>query len=369
MDIVTVQDSFQEVIDEVRSGTIREEKFWVSIRKEGGPQDLHYVTVTPKEFQSDIGFGGKNIFQFSGYKIQRGTKFIKLNNVSSVNRIDDTLLVGTTSGNLVVYDLLLEEQTTVPQCHFLDIVEIKVFPSKEVIMTVGLDKQIKLWSVKDWKCIRTFTCLNSTHVELIGRGRNFVNGNSNGEITLWECSTGKSIHKFSKVRNKNDPVTCIKLISSEFHHGENQLEFETNDKLVIVSYASGEMVLFDLFTKKYRYMDLEKALAAKSISVVDDVLVIGTIDGRLLLYKNEELKLEKKLNDAEVDLQIKKIDLTLNIYVYNGEETLFNLKVDLQNFSVMDTIYIAGLPEMFRVKDMVVDRQLLVGSDTGVMIF
>ncbi|EGV64035.1 hypothetical protein PSN45_003876 [Yamadazyma tenuis] len=373
IDIVTIQDTFEEVISDVNGGTLRQDSFWVGVRKSGENQILNKILVLPGKFEGDVEFKSKGNRSYTinnKYKLTRGHSFIKAKGVSSIGRIGSVIVIGTKSGDLVVHDLVSGEETTVRECHYLDIVEIKVFPSKQVLMTVGLDHQIKLWSVKDWSCIRTFHTLNSANVEFIGRGRNFVNGTQKGELKLWECSSGKVVHTYTKVRNKEDQISRIKVIESEFVHGENEMEFETNNKSVIVGYTSGEVVKFNLLTKSFELMHLN--LKVSAMEEVDDHLILGTDDGNLFIYglKSNKVEAEAHFNPAPVKLAVNKRDNgIIYIYVYNGEETLFMVKYDTEKGEIFGTTYLVGLPEVFKVDTMVYDQELLVGSNYGVMLF
>lgn len=285
MQIVSIQDSFEEVIRDVKDGVVEEDKFWVSIREPESTQKLYEIKVLPDKIVGDIEFksDGKDYIIDSKYRLKTGVKKVKLSGISSINRIDDEIIIGMKSGDLIIHNINTNKQTKVADCHFLDIVEIKVFPSKEVIMTVGLDKQIKLWSIKEWKCIRVFTSLNTSNVELIGRGRNFVNGDGRGQVRLWECGSGKVIHDFVKVKNKNDEVRAIGLFrSSKVEGGTNELEFETNDKLMIVNYSLGDFMIFNLFTKQYQHVDLNYKVSSM-IVLEDKEVVFGTEDGQFMI--------------------------------------------------------------------------------------
>lgn len=367
--IVTIQDSFKEVINDVQSGMVAEDKFWISMREPGANQKLHEIKVLPDKFVGDIEFkaDGKDYLIDSKYHLKTGSKTVKLTGISCVSRIGDDIILGMKSGDLVIYNILTEEQTRVPDCHVLDIVEIRVFPSKEVIMTVGLDKQIKIWSLKEWKCIRVFNCFNTSNVELIGRGRNFVNGNGNGEVKLWECGSGKVVHDFVKVRNKTDEVRAIALFDSENKVGTNELEYETNDKLVIVNYSLGDFMIFNLFTKQLENIDLNYQIS--SIQVVDNVMVFGTEDGQLVIYdlKTRAIKYSHRFNNEPIKLTVKKTSSKLQVVLYNGEETL--IMADIDNYELKKLTYLGGLPEFFKVEGMIYDKQLIVASDYGVTIY
>lgn len=338
MKILNIQDSFED-----------SSQFWLGLREPNENQELFELTHDDPRFKKV----GKHYVFDNGekYTLSMG-KYIKMNNVSSVSRIDEDLILGYKDGSLSVYNITSGENTKIPECHFLDIEEIKVFPSKEVILTRGLDNQIKLWSIKQWKNIRIMKSLFSSNVEFVGKGRNFLVGNKNGEVEMWECGSESIVYRFSKVKNKHDPVTVIKIIEDHEDEGDDkENEFETKGKSVIVGYESGEVRKFNLFTKQLTFL-MNLASPITDLGFTTE-LIVGA-QGKLLI------------GDKQLDLndEIVKFKVSDHIYVYNGEETLLKISKDLAEIT-----YLVGLPEFFKVEDMIIDSQLIVASDYGIIMY
>lgn len=338
MKILNIQDSFED-----------SEQFWLGLREPNENQELYELSHKDPRFKKI----GKH-YEFDNgtkYTLSMG-KYIKMNNVSSVSKLDNDLILGYKDGSLSVYNLTSGENTNIPECHFLDIEEIKVFPSKEVILTRGLDNQIKLWSIKQWKNIRIMKSLFSSNVELIGKGRNFLVGNKNGEVEMWECGSNSIVYRFSKVKNKHDPVKVIKVIEDHEDEGEDkENEFETKGKSVIVGYESGEIRKFNLFTKQLTLL-MNVGSEITDLEYTTE-LIVGT-KGKLFIGDKQ-----LELNDEDVKFKVGDY-----LYVYNGEETLLKISKDLSEIT-----YLVGLPEFFKVEDMVMESQLIVASDYGIIMY
>lgn len=379
MEILLIQESFEDVINDVNSGTVAEDKFWVSLRDSEQDQKLYEIQVKPNQLISndlEITDGNSKTYTIhhksSGrnYKVKAGKMFFRQLGISSVNRLkDDNLIMGTKNGTLIVYNLVDNQERVFENCHFMDITEINIFPSQEVIMTTGLDHQIILWSVKQWKRIRTFKTLNSSNVELIGKGRNFLTGDANGELKMWECGSGENIYTYSKIKNKNDRINVIKLIQTDKCENEKdcgELEFETKGKQVFIGYDSGDIKQLDLFTKSANTLDVPGInLGISSLQYHKGHLIIGTHSGQLIIYGDGKVKFSKQLNQFEVKL----VNHNDDLFVYNGEETLVMIKFDFAKYIIRHMVYLTGLPEYFKVQNMIYDNQLIVASDYGVMIY
>lgn len=373
LDIVTIQSSFEDVIEDVSTGAVTQETFWVGLRLPNQPQTLFDVTVTKNQLNCEILDikKVKDIYHFHNkttnttYKLAKGHTFIKQLGITSINKLGPELILGTNTGSLIIYNLDTNHKKVFEKCHLMDIIDIQVFPSKEVILTVGLDHQIILWSIKEWKLIRTFKALNSSNVELIGRGRNFLVA-VQGELQMWECGSGAVVYRYKKV--KNDCINVIKVVENGETQGklevkDSQNQFEIQGKLVFIGYSSGDIKKMNLLTKTVETLNI-LTLAISSLQYFKEHLIIGTETGQLVIWK-DDVKFTRQLNPFAVKVIVHNGDL----FIYNGEETLVKMRFDFDVYCIRETVYLGGLPEFFRVESMVYEGGLIVGSDYGVMIY
>lgn len=359
MNIVTLQSSFEECLNE-------NEKFWVAIRRYDDLQKLFYVD----SLNNSIGFKKNgNLYQFvydnEIINIVNG-QYFEFKDISSIGKLGANLIIGTNKGSLAIYNLETRETQIFAECHYLDIEQIQIFPSQEVILTKGLDHQIKLWSVKNWCNIRTMQLGFSTNVELIGKGRNFVVGNNN-VVEMWECGQGQLIYKFSKVKNKDDRVMCLKVVEESgtqvVSANTNPHEYEIDNKTMFVGYNSGELRKFDLKSKNQEFVvDFNKPIL--QINAIGETLIIA-LQGELVLYHKQlkQVKLRKTFNPDIVKFVV----MADHIVIYNGEDTLIKFTIDFKNYEIKNPQYLTGCPELFKVCDMCLSSdELVVGVDSGI---
>ncbi|QLL32912.1 hypothetical protein HG536_0D04340 [Torulaspora globosa] len=164
--------------------------------------------------------------------------------------------LGDSKGNCRVYGGTLQLERELKEAHRGEISSLKFFPSGEVVLSGSADMQLKLWSVLDGSCPRTFAGHRSavSATCLIDRGRNFLSSSTDGTIRLWECGSGETLSVFSRREDSSDGVNCMCLRATcrgeASDMGENPLEFGTYGKHVLAGHSSGVMTLHDVFTKE-----------------------------------------------------------------------------------------------------------------------
>ncbi len=79
--------------------------------------------------------------------------------------------------------------------HVGDIDRILFFPSNVLLLSVGSDYHLKIWSAESGQCVRTLAGHSRpiTAVQLIERGRLFVSASKDGSAKVFDCSVGKAI--------------------------------------------------------------------------------------------------------------------------------------------------------------------------------
>lgn len=103
-------------------------------------------------------------------------------------------LSGDTTGGLHMWDTNFGQVQRSFVGHVGDVSCCRFFPSGEVILSGGLDRRIKIWSIKDSSCPVTITASAGVMaLALIERGRNFLASSTDGVVGLFDCGTGRQI--------------------------------------------------------------------------------------------------------------------------------------------------------------------------------
>ncbi|XP_068122724.1 proteasomal ATPase-associated factor 1 isoform X2 [Hyperolius riggenbachi] len=78
------------------------------------------------------------------------------------------------------------------QGHVYDVNCCMFFPSGMVVLSGGMDAQVKVWSVEDASCPVTFKGHKAGILDLaiVDRGRNVVSCSRDGTARLWDCGKG-----------------------------------------------------------------------------------------------------------------------------------------------------------------------------------
>ena len=137
MDLLTIQDSFEEVISDIQNGRLEQDKFWVARRRSiesEENQDFWYINVTKQGMKDD---GNKIKFMCGKdkkYQLQVDEKIYNLqsfyrkvnlanNRISSVAVSSDSerFIVGTKKGELIIYNLRTDRVERRDQKHILKI--------------------------------------------------------------------------------------------------------------------------------------------------------------------------------------------------------------------------------------------------------
>ncbi|KAE8586360.1 hypothetical protein XENTR_v10021641 [Xenopus tropicalis] len=84
------------------------------------------------------------------------------------------------------------------------------FPSGKVVLSGGMDAQVKIWSVDDGSCPVTLRGHKGGILDLaiVDRGRNVVTCSRDGTARLWDCGQAACI---SVVNNSSVPINAIAL--------------------------------------------------------------------------------------------------------------------------------------------------------------
>lgn len=397
--IITIQDSFGDVINDVVSKTIQSEHIWVARRYSHNEdhQDLYKVNVTLKDgnlsFESsEVKFEKLGDHRYSlsigGETYQMVAPKYKINTVKddvtsiAVTKHNGKLIIGNSRGDLIQYDTSTQTKLLeIKEAHYSGISQLVVFPSDQVVLSVGRDFQAKLWSldVNTKEASRTF--LNQkkgiSGVALIGAGRNFMTSSLDGSVNLWECGSGKIVSKFQRIDNLTDPATCLAIsvdssVVSDASVGGDLL-FECEDKAVYVGYESGHIQQFGVAGHYQTNVKFKVDGGISSIAVSDGILVAGTANGELHVWNlstKEHHTLQLNENYPVSNLHIEKSqNHTLVVVVSNGPDLLLRVSYNADSGS-FDHKYLVGLRELFRVQ--LVSRKyqkLFVATEEEIVVY
>nr|XP_026690627.1 proteasomal ATPase-associated factor 1-like isoform X2 [Ciona intestinalis] len=183
------------------------------------------------------------------------------------------------------------------------------FPSGMVVMSGGMDTQVKIWSAEDGTCART---LNGSHkcgilsLAAVGRGRNIVSASRDGSLKLWECSSascvanlleGKSEINFCCVTEMSDELETQLVQGEEISDAmPGNLEFDTEHKVATACCENGEVIGVAVLKRSILF-EMKLPSAVNCCCYLDEtILVVGLHDGSIVVLdiKNTRHPLAKK---------------------------------------------------------------------------
>lgn len=383
MYVITIQDSFEAVIDDVKAGKTLSELFWVA-RRHVTTEVLEFghVTVTQNRttvFSGDVGF---DQLEDNTYSVLFGGDHYTLISPSMVVDVaardvsavalsanGASLIVGTESGSVAAYNTSTKEKTgEIVAAHLLEISGVWVMPSDKVVLTMGTDHHAKLWSIPTGaeaaKPARVFAKAGMLDAALIGRGRNFVTaGNA---VDVWECGSGAVVQTW-KGKSRcvaTDAVTDVVpgTVSGTSSGCEGHRDvsgsslcvssavpapglFDYSNTTIYVGFESGT-VQQHTFTGIGAHLDLHSPVSALSAC---GVVAVGTEDGNLVVW-NPKTQVHHTLamdpNYAVEHILARRNGEAVELVVSNGPEMLLRVVYDGE----FRTQHLVGFTEMFHVR-------------------
>ncbi|CDK27511.1 unnamed protein product [Kuraishia capsulata CBS 1993] len=275
MDVISLQPSANEVISDVKNGIVNEDEFWIKLNPSPLTGGENAIIQVKNENQS-LTFTNK----LGNMKLRAANKAHELKLEVSTEKVYDLripkksytyfnnveltgldifeggrqIVIGDTNGALTFGKINSHnefEKSLTLEAHFADIVKVLFFPSGKVVLTAGLDYQIKIWNFEDGQNPRTMRKHTNriTDLAIIGRGRNFLSSSLDGSIVVWECGSGKAIDEMRRVRDLSDPVNCICVFQDQWqtsNSGDHQLFFEMEGKICYAGHESGVISTWDM---------------------------------------------------------------------------------------------------------------------------
>ena len=166
----------------------------------------------------------------------------------------------------------------------------KFFPSGVVVLTGGMDTQLKIWSAEDGKCART---LNKSHksrildIDFVERGRNIVSCSRDGSVCLWECGSGSCIDTIVDERSEVNSCHITKVNKELFSVNsackKNELEKDTEDKMLAIACENGNLECYGLHNRQLCLVLKHHEALNTCCFINATTLIAGSHDGTLLV--------------------------------------------------------------------------------------
>ncbi|BEJ11807.1 hypothetical protein CspHIS471_0202670 [Cutaneotrichosporon sp. HIS471] len=237
---IDIQHDAPAVFDDVEQGIVLQEDVWVSAYQ-AGETSVHGKMRVSLD-------GGINIEPRDGVKVERESKanfrvtvpalkmtsrpvhfprqtivppYTKASAVSpelSINALDYSskagkLVAGGPDGYVVVLDPARPSETLHLKGHVGDVLDVKWFPSGEVVLTASSDMSLRIFS--------SVTGINPrilrghsraiTATRILGMGRQVLSAGKDGSVRLWNVGEGKE----ARVWRLKQPIEALVVIEGE----------------------------------------------------------------------------------------------------------------------------------------------------------
>jgi proteasomal ATPase-associated factor 1 len=266
---VSVQPSVFEVVNDVSKGVVTRETFWASHSAEGKTvyEDIDVCKRGDEVVMEPVGFSGIKVDRESRYMLALRYKdkeyklrfprkvYSRYSNDRDLTSVDvspkgELIAVGDNSGGVEVLSSIDGEVRRRLGGHLIHTTCVKFFASGEVVISAGMDLQLKIWSVVDGSNPRTLMGHKGTvnDIALVGRGRNVLSAASDATVKLWECGSARCVHTFKVAASVN--AIILLTIQDTASNGVSELEFETAGKILVAGADDGRIVAWNLATKE-----------------------------------------------------------------------------------------------------------------------
>ena len=104
----------------------------------------------------------------------------------------------------------MSELVTTIEAHDSYVLGLLFTPDSKTLISSGMDSQIKLWAVPDWRLVRTLTDHeNSVNcLSLTDNGRYLISGSTDCSVKIWSLSDGSVRHT---LRDRKKTVAAVSL--------------------------------------------------------------------------------------------------------------------------------------------------------------
>ncbi|KAK7036028.1 WD40 repeat-like protein [Favolaschia claudopus] len=335
--VVTIQPTFLEVIEEVRSGLTTSDTFWLSCYKSSEPSTHAKVRVTLDEVNRDqihveasgninIKDVGKDNYVVSKAGVTDGTKLlIPTHQYADPNRANpqhphritafdvapdgSQFATGFLDGSVHIYGTAMKTpptETAFLKVHKSTTTSLQFFPSSRVLLSAGADFTLCILPADPTPSSSTLAPVRTlmghrraiTSTAIVSRGRNILSSSLDGTVRLWDVSSGEKIHILAAGGSRFSPVTSMSLgergasaIPEGTAADPDPREVETSGKLLFCALQSKSFEVFDLGSRSVVYESTPGSSPLAAISYASDhnLLATGSTTGIVELFDTRSL--------------------------------------------------------------------------------
>jgi WD40 repeat protein len=282
-------------------------------------------------------------------------------NLTSVSACSDKIMLGTDKGSIIKISnpvpINITSEVIKETAHFADITKIMNFPSNLVLLTFGLDMQIKIWdnSSTDSKIIKPIRILSGEHKSritdcvMIGKGRNIVSSGLDGKAVMWEIGNGKPVWITQRISNLKDGCTSLAIFERKLNDNEKALNsdnfFDCLGKVIVCGHISGVLSFWDCNTRLSfgEFITNDDGHSIGKIACLDsNNIIIGLNNGIVKCFKYNLNERKSELN-WEIKVEVPEYD----------EE------IDIKNIKIFDKKYVLVLSSKYLVKINILDGHII----------
>lgn len=344
-------------------------------QKSGNPTVYEYTNNNDNSSHCDL------IFPYKHSILQ----FAKQPNLTCICSLNNMIIIGTGDGEIIKFEypisINIKKYILKKEAHWADITKIATFASKVVILTVGLDMQIKIWSndMVDSEFKEPARILKNEHkgritdCVIIGTGRNIVSCGLDGQIVFWELGSGSAVWKGRRIRDLHDGYTCLDIVKVENDESNDNASdkfFECNGKLLWCGHVSGYISIWDCSTRLSlgEFKTNEDNTSVEKIKCINEhYIVVALNNGDLILYdfnfvtKKASMKWHSNVERIEVQetsVSIKDIQIYKDSIIVLSDNYLVRLNLDTGK--LVDTF--VGYDETLNGVSIYEDELIVVGK-------
>ncbi|GMG32903.1 unnamed protein product [Ambrosiozyma monospora] len=328
---IEIQPDFVQVITDVQLRKVKDESFWINIANQTinihvtqtGPTTTIFNCVESQQFKFtrldsyifQLVLKDHEALKSLLIRVPKQHLIIEHMNsdltaistttttISTTGEHEVTIVLGDSHGTIDKFTMpglttlgsTLKPNLSISPAHLLDITNLQIFPSPSstVLLSTSLDFTTKIWSLLDGTNPRVFKGVQLeriTSLVLIGHGRNFITGSTDGSAVLWECGSGEKLWVGRRVKNGKDAVLdlCVtdesvsKISKTKNNSDEIQDKFfECDDKTLYVAHQSGTISIWDLGTRCF-LAEFNTLSSISSVTVSKTKIITGSSDGGLI---------------------------------------------------------------------------------------
>ncbi|KAJ6606014.1 WD40-repeat-containing domain protein [Mycena vulgaris] len=320
--VVTIQPTFLEVIEEVRSGIVPSDTFWLSCYKPAEPSIHTKVRVTLDEVNRDVihlePSGGIEITD-SGkdkYVVSSKLGLSATRILTPVHQFADPtrahpqhphritafdvapdgsqFATGFLDGSVHIYGTEMKNppaETAFGKPHKSTTTSLQFFPSSRVLLSAGADFTLCILPADPAPASVALAAARTlmghrrtiTSTAIVARGRNVLSASLDGTIRLWDVSSGEKIHTLAAGGGSYAPVTSTSLgdraataLPAGAPAAPDPREVETGGKLLFCALQTKYFEAFDLGARTPVYTSSPGAAPLTSIAYAPEHNLLAT---------------------------------------------------------------------------------------------